>query len=192
MTFATLSAVRSLALVCAVAVSTLTLHATAAHAQDQTGPVILTVSGELSNPNRGAYDPAIDKFFGYSELEFANATEFDFAALQALSTVKIKADFPAGGKVQEFEGPLLADVLVAAGAQGQTLSLTALDGYTIEVSTVDLIDKGAVLALNRNGKPLGIGNFGPTQIVFPRAERADLKEMNDDNWIWSVYHIAVK
>ena len=56
----------------------------------------------------------------------------------------------------------------------------------------EMMDKGAVVALKRDGKPLGIGGFGPTQIVFPRAERADLAEMPDDWWIWSIYHISVQ
>ena len=52
-----------------------------------------------------------------------------------------------------------------------------------------MVDKGAVVALARDGKALGIGGFGPTQIVFPRAERADLADMPDDWWIWQIYHI---
>ena len=50
---------------------------------------------------------------------------------------------------------------------------------------------GAVLALTRDGKPLGIGDFGPTQVVFPRSEREDLAAMPDDWWVWQIYHVAV-
>ena len=167
------------------------LIAPIAHAQEVEGPVILTVSGKVSNPNRGAVDPTVDQFFVYSEAEFNEATQFDYASLQKLEWLKTNADFPKDGDMQEFEGPLLADVLKAAGAQGETITLTALDGYAIEVKMQELIDQGAVLALKRNGRPFAVGDYGPSQIVFPRADRADLKDMPDDNWIWSIYHIKV-
>jgi len=156
------------------------------------GTVLLTVTGEVMNPNRGGFNPDTDKFFGYSEVEFAKAAQFDFDALESLATVKVNADFPKGEQVYEFEGPLLVDVLKAAGAAGETVTMQALDGYAIEVPLQELEDAGAVLALKRDGEAFGIGGFGPTQIVFPRADRADLSEMPDDNWIWSIFHISVK
>lgn len=163
-----------------------------AFAQEVEGPVILTISGNVANPNRGAVDPAVDQFFVYSEAEFSEATQFDYASLQKLEWLKTNADFPKNGDMQQFEGPLLADVLKAAGASGEKITMTALDGYAIEVKMQEMIDKGAVLALKRNGRPFAVGDYGPTQIVFPRAERADLKDMPDDNWIWSIYHIKVE
>ena len=159
---------------------------------DLDGTVILTVTGSVANANRGAYDPDVDKFFGYNEVEFSSATQFDFEALEELKSVKVNADFPKGGDVWEYEGPLLSDVLDAAGASGETVFLQALDGYTIEVPRAELEALGAVLALKRNGKAFSIGGFGPTQIVFPRADREDLSDMPDDNWIWSIYHISVQ
>ncbi len=155
------------------------------------GTVLLTVTGEVMNPNRGAYNPDTDKFFGYNEVEFGKATQFDFDALSALASVKVNADFPKGETVYQYEGPLLVDVLKAAGASGDMVTMQALDGYAIEVSLEELEAAGAVLALKRDGEAFGIGGFGPTQIVFPRADRDDLKNMPDDNWIWSIFHISV-
>ncbi len=163
-----------------------------ATAQEVEGPVILTISDKVSNPNRGPVDPAVDQLFVYSEAELSETTQFDYASLQKLEWLKANADFPKNGDVQEFEGPLLADVLKAAGATGKMVTMTALDGYAIEVKMQELIDQGAVLALKRNGRPFAVGDYGPTQIVFPLTERADLKEMPDDNWIWSIYHIKVE
>ena len=102
------------------------------------------------------------------------------------------ADFPKGGAETVFSGPLLKDVLASAGAEGATVTVQAMDGYAVEVPMQEMVDKGAVLALERDGKPLGIGSFGPTQIVFPRGERADLADMPDDWWIWQIYHIKVE
>ena len=156
------------------------------------GPILLTVTGSVSNTNRGGFDPETDKFFGYNEVEFSNAKEFDFSSLADLDMVKIKADFPKGRQVHDYEGPLLEDVLESAGATGDTVTIQALDGYAVEIPLKEIIDMGAVVALKRNGEMFGIGDFGPTQIVFPRAERSDLADMSDDNWVWSIFHINVK
>lgn len=165
----------------------------ASHAQSHTiGPVLLTVTGAVGNANRGAFDPEEDKFFGYNEVEFSSAKGFDYNELSSLDMVKVNADFPKGANVYEYEGPLLADVLKAAGAEGEMVTMQALDGYAIEVPLKELVDAGAVVALKRDGTHLGIGDYGPTHIVFPRADRADLADMPDDNWIWSIFHIKVE
>jgi len=156
------------------------------------GPVALTITGEVKTPNRGGYDAETDKFLGFFEIEFDRAFTFSLADLQALSAVTIKADFPKGGAIHSFTGPLLADVLAAAGATGDEVTVQALDGYAVATPMEEMIAQGAVVAYQRNGKIFGIGDFGPTQIVFPRAEREELADMSDDNWIWSIFHIQVK
>jgi hypothetical protein len=160
--------------------------------QELSGPVILTITGDVKRPTRGAYDPKTDMFFGYNEIEFGAAATFDFEALARLDIVKLRTDFPKDGSQHEFEGPTLASVLEAAGATGKIAVLKALDGYQIEVPVSELLRNGAVLALKRDGRPLGIGDFGPAHLVFPRAERVDLKDMSDDQWIWSIYHIRIE
>lgn len=180
---------------CAIAAFAMIVISGTAEAQQNEaspqGPVLLTVSGNVDNPNRGGVNPDVDKFFEYSEAEFEAAKQFDYSALQKLDFVKAQADFPKGGAIQEYEGPLLADVLAAAGAAGDKLTLTALDGYAVEVKVQEMIAQGAILAVKRNGQHFAVGGFGPTQIVFPRAQRAELKDMPDDHWIWSIYHIKV-
>lgn len=161
-------------------------------AQERQGPILLTVTGDVSKPNRAGYNPDTDKFFGFNDVAFSKATEFDLSALEALKTTAIKADFPKGGEIYTYEGPLLADVLAAAGASGGSVTVQALDGYAVEAPLEELVAQGAVVALKRNGEAFAIGGFGPTQIVFPRAERSDLKDMPDDRWVWSIFHINVK
>jgi hypothetical protein len=156
------------------------------------GPVILTISGEVGEPNRGPVDPEVDKLFLFNDVSFEKAKEFDLATLEKLPQATVHADFPKGGERTEFTGPLLEDVLAAAGAAGETVTVQAMDGYAVAVPVEELVAKGAVVALARDGKPLGIGDFGPTQIVFPRADRPELADMPDDWWIWQIYHISVE
>jgi hypothetical protein len=156
------------------------------------GPTLLTVTGEITDTNRGPVDPETDKLFVFNEVSFDKAREFDLGMLETLPQTTVHADFPKGGEKAEFTGPLLEDVLAAAGAEGKNIMIQAMDGYAIEAPVEELVGKGAVVALERDGKALGIGGLGPTQIVFPRADRADLAEMSDDLWIWQIYHIKVE
>jgi len=156
------------------------------------GPVLVTVTGALANTNRGPFDADYDKLFGFNEVSFDKAMEFDVDALEALPQTTVTTDFPKGGPEVTFTGPALAEVLAAAGAQGDTVTIRAMDGYAVEAPMAEMVGKGAVVAIERDGKPLGIGSFGPTQIVFPRAERADLADMTDDWWVWQIYHINVE
>lgn len=156
------------------------------------GVVILTVTGDIGLPTRAGSTEEMDKFFHFHDVEFEKAAQFDVAALLALPQTTIRADFPKDGPEYTFEGPLLQDVLEAVAANGQTVSISALDGYTAEIPLEEAYAAGAVVALKRDGIPFAIGDFGPTHLVFPRAERSDLADMNDDWWVWSVYHIHVE
>ena len=80
---------------------------------------------------------------------------------------------PRAASATEFSGPLLDGRAGRRRAPTATLvTVQAMDGYAVEVPMQEMVDKGAVVALARDGKPLGIGSFGPTQIVFPRARAA--------------------
>lgn len=154
---------------------------------------LITVTGAVDHPNRGAYSADVDKFFGFHEITFDTAHAFDMAALTALPQQTITTDFAMGGPMQTFEGPALADVLATAGvAGGATVWMQALDGYAVEAPVSELIAKGAVLALRRNGQAMRLGDFGPAQLVFPRGTMAGLDDMNDDLWIWSIFHIKAQ
>ena len=156
------------------------------------GPVLLTITGEITDANRNGYDESWDKFFGFSDVEFDKARVFDFSDIADLKTFSVKADFPKGRQHHVYEGPLLADVLATAGATGNLLTVRALDGYQIEASVDEFVQNGAILAFRRDGHIFGIGDFGPLQIVFPRLDREELSEMPDDNWVWSIFHIHVE
>ncbi|MEM8572573.1 MAG: molybdopterin-dependent oxidoreductase [Pseudomonadota bacterium] len=172
-----------------VAALVMLLSLTPAKAESLT---LLTVTGSIENTNRGPIDPDYDKLFVFNDVAFENAMQFDASALAALPQQTVRADFPKGGDVVEFTGPLLSDVLGAAGGSGDLVIVRALDGYAVEVPFEEMAEAGAVIAYSRDGKALGIGDFGPVQVVFPRADREDLTEMPDDWWVYQVYNIAIE
>lgn len=156
------------------------------------GPAILTVSGNVANYSRGAMDPDFDKFFDSNGVAFSSAATFDYATLATLSQLSYTTDFPQGKGPHVFEGPLLADVLRLAGVSGTTISLRALDGYALELPLADLLAKDPILALKRDGAFFGLGDYGPSQLIFARGSRADLESLDDAAWVWSIFYIDVQ
>src|SRR3546814_16764005 len=80
-----------------------------------------------------------------------------------------------------FEGPLLADVLAAAGAAGSSLRAVALNGYASEIPLADLQKYPVLLALKREGKYLGIGGRGPAGHVYPPRDHPALQAATDES-----------
>src|SRR6478736_4697064 len=93
-------------------------------------PALLTVTGAITKTNRGPLDPMRDQMMGKQKLAFDKAHAFDFAALAAMPAVTIKPTLEYDSKQHELRGPLLADVLKAAGAAAEgKLAMRAVDGY---------------------------------------------------------------
>ena len=70
------------------------------------------------------------------------------------------------------------------------LDLLALDGYAVELPLAELAKFPVVLALKNDGEWLGLGGRGPTWVVYPQDDFAELAE-RDANWVFSVFYIDV-
>jgi len=155
------------------------------------GPAVVTVAGKITKQNRGPVDAFLDAYFKFNDVDFDKAVSFDVKALQSLGMKKLKVSYPTWPKAYDFEGPLLADVLAATGANGETVTVKALDGYTAEISMRDIGKYPILLALKRDGQFLGLGGRGPAWVVFPRDDYPELQTQDDAKWVWSVYFIKV-
>jgi hypothetical protein len=156
------------------------------------GPVMLTVTGKIAQTNRGPFDEKRDAYFKNQQMKFERAASFDLAMLEALGKRTVVADFPQGGTLHRFEGPLLRDVLKAAGADGDKIKVSALDGYAQEISMREIEQWPVVLALKQDGAYLALGGFGPSWVIFPRHEIPALADRNDDQFVFAIVHIAVE
>lgn len=167
-----------------------------AHAADlaqPAGPVVLTIHGKIANPNRGALNDFDDAFFKFGSVSFDRAAQFDLAMLEKLGMKSLTVKYDTWPKAYKFEGPLLADVLKAAGANGQTVKVFALDGYGAEIAMAELRQYPVLLALKADGKYLGLGGRGPTWVVYPRDDQHPaLKSHDDAKWVWSALRIEVE
>jgi hypothetical protein len=138
-----------------------------------TGPVVLTVKGEISNTN--ADDTA----------------QFDMAMLEKLAGRKGEMETPwTTGKVT-FEGPLLREILAAVGATGTSLKVRALNDYAADVPAEDA-KLDTILATKLDGKPMSIRDKGPLMLVYPFDLDAGLyNEKYFSRSVWQIKEIEV-
>jgi hypothetical protein len=163
----------------------------AAPAGSADNAIILTVTGEIGATNRGPLDEFQDAFLGHKGIKFDKAFEFSRASLNALGPQEVqikRANWPA---MVSLRGPRLKDVLAAVKAQGNTVVLTALDGYESKFPVSALQSDLVLLATEVDGKPLAIGGHGPVWLVFPAGAVPGDDSSGDAGLAWSIYHIAV-
>ena len=70
--------------------------------------------------------------------------------------------------------------------------MLALDNYVAEIAISDLTKYPVVLALENDGRPLGIGGFGPSWVMFPHDDYPEIRERGDTDDVWAVAVIAVE
>ncbi len=138
------------------------------------GPVILTLTDLLDTPNDGP------------------RANFDVRMLEALPQHSFITSTPWYKTPTRFTGPLLADVLRAAGARGAHLNAVALNGYKVRIPASDA-SLGVVLARQVDDKPLSVRDRGPLFIVYPFDSSPDLKTTTHfGRSIWQLRAIEVE
>jgi hypothetical protein len=155
------------------------------------GGAILTITGKVANTNRGPLDPTADLFFIHHNLGIDRAMQFSREKLASLPQHEVHADVQKLGK-STYAGPLLRDVLKEAGVTATTLRIVALDGYGADFPVAEIDNKGWILALARNGKPLGLGDLGPVWLVREQSagESSDVAEQ--EHWVWAAFYIEAQ
>lgn len=140
-----------------------------------TGPVLLSVTGQVSRTNRGGQ------------------AEFDRGMLEALPNHPLQTATNWTEGTRRFDGPLVRTVLAAAGASGQVVTAVALNDYTIEIPMEDFEQYDVVLAMRMNGTVLTLRNKGPLWIVYPRDRHAELRNsLYDSRWVWQLRTLQVR
>jgi hypothetical protein len=154
------------------------------------GAAVLTVAGKTTHWNRGAMVPERDNLMKQREIRFERAMTFDADMLASLPQHELRVVTPAGEGT--FSGPLLADVLKASGAEGGKLRLLGLDGSDSELKPEEINGQSWILALVVDGKPVGIGDFGPLWLMHkPTSGPAPSRE-EMERWVWSLFYIEVQ
>jgi hypothetical protein len=121
------------------------------------GPVVLTLRGKVSTTNDGG------------------AAHFDMAMLEGLPQRSITTRTPWYDGPRKFTGPLLRDVLQAAGAKGTGLRAIALNDYKVEIPFEDALKFDVVMARLLDDKPMPVREKGPLFIIYPFDDKAELR-----------------
>jgi hypothetical protein len=122
-----------------------------------TDPVQLTLSGHVLNPNEG------------------KLAEFDMPMLTALTQHSFVTQTPWWAKPRRFTGPLLRDVLVAAGANGAQLRLSSLNDYVVELPFSDAERFDVIIARLIDNEPMAVRDKGPLFLIYPFDSQPELR-----------------
>lgn len=138
------------------------------------GPVILTISGAVAQPNRDG------------------SAVFDLSMLEGLEGRRVTMETPWTQGEVEFSGPFLREVLEAAGADGSRLIIRALNGYSAELPISDARDIDTILATRLDGKIMTVRTKGPSMLVYPfDQDRALYNEKYFARSVWQIGEIEV-
>ncbi|WP_434052054.1 MAG: hypothetical protein RDA78_22745 [Roseibium sp.] len=158
------------------------------------GHVLVTLGGALSETNLPARSGTEGGLFDFHDIAYEKAVGFDEAMLNAMDQLEIR--IPYGPKDHRrdisFSGPLLSDVMRSAGAEGKTALPLAMDGYQSEITWESIKAHQPILATHADGKPMGIGGFGPTMIVFPPTEDTGLADKQSGQQVWAIIYIGIQ
>lgn len=176
-------------LAAAAVTAVIAVSAPAADMDVPSGPVVLTVAGDIAHTNRPAYDEKNDVFFGYHEQAFDRAFEFDLSMLEGLGMMEARIEYKDWDAPIEFAGPRLADVLRAAGCSSGPLVTLALDGFATEMAAAEIETRPWVLATRADGRPHRIGGRGPLWLVFDPPGDRPATEEEENMWPWALFFI---
>ncbi|MFT7400911.1 MAG: hypothetical protein ACI83N_000497, partial [Hydrogenophaga sp.] len=140
-------------------------------------PVLLTVTGAIGKVNRGPIDPVLDQMMAKQKISFEKAHGFDFGELAALPAVTIKPTLEYDNKAHTLKGPLLIDVLSAAGAapaDSVKLLMRAVDGYSPNITMADVRKYRFIVATHLDGKSMPLGGLGPLWAVYDADRFPDM------------------
>ena len=163
------------------------------------GPALLTVTGATVKPNRGRFDPVRDQMMHKQKLSFEQAHAFDFTALMALPAITIRPTLEYDGKQHTLRGPLLLDVIRAAGASpgdSGKLVLRAVDGYAAGVTVAQARAQRWIVATHMDGAAMALGGLGPLWAIYDADQVAEMaaKPLAErfGSCPWALYHIEVQ
>lgn len=139
----------------------LLLPAAARALEQPEGPVVLTLSGKLRLANRQQQGQAL--------------AVFDMAMLERLPQHSFTTKTPWYTAPRKFTGPLLREVLAAAGAHGSQLRAVALNDYRVDIPADDAQRFDVVVARLLDDQPMPVRNKGPLFVIYPFDSVAALR-----------------
>lgn len=118
---------------------------------------------------------------------------FDLAKLQALPQHEIVTSNPWVDKPHKYVGPRLAEVLAAVRANGNSLTLTALNSFQVRVNWDKVKQYDPILAWQDDGTTMRVRDKGPLWLILPLDRYPELKRSEyTDMMIWQLSAIDIQ
>ena len=153
--------------------------------------VVLTVSGLVGKTNRGPFDPKRDSVLALQKADFKNAFAFDRETLLSLPQGTVTVTTNEFDKPATFSGPLLREVLGYLEAAQVRTTFVALNGHTGWLDPDDIKASDWILALEVDGKPLGLGQQGPLWMLNTRKPDFKPNDEHHGHWVYAVFYINI-
>ena len=153
--------------------------------------VVLTVSGDIRNINRGALDSGKDSLLAPAKSRLS--------ARLCLRPSHVASPQAGGGQGATPElkhpatlaGPLLKEVLAGVGAARAKVSFLAVDGYQGWLAPEDIDTSDGILAFAMDGSPLG-GWTARAALADQHAGGREKPSDDDrDHWVWALFYMRV-
>ena len=118
--------------------------------------------------------------------------DFSMPMLEQLPQRDIVTATPWYARPRTFTGPLLRDLLTAAGTKGSRLKAIALNDYAVEIPVADALTYDVVVARLLDKQPMPRRDKGPLFIIYPFDDHADLRtQLYFTRCAWQLRHIVV-
>ncbi len=138
------------------------------------GETVLTVAGKLRLSNG------------------STQANFDMAMLEALAQTTVTTQTPWYPEPRSFTGPLLRDLLAQCGALGDTLRLSALNDFRVDMPVADVHKHDVIVARLLDGKALSVRDKGPLFVMYPFSAKAELRTaVYFSRAVWQLRRIEV-
>ena len=135
----------------------------------------MTVDGNVSLPNQ------------------CKAANFDMKMLESLPQKTITTQTPWYPKPVTFTGPLMRDVLAAAGARPGKIVALALNDYKAEIPFEDAQKYDVILARLMDHKPMPTREKGPLFVIYPYDSKPELSsEIFYNRSAWQLRTLTVQ
>lgn len=92
----------------------------------------------------------------------------------------------------KVKGVLMRDLVKYFGGEGDTVKLTALDGYAMDIPMADFEKYDAVVATEIDGKPLTVRDHGPAWLLYPFSSHPELNDtVYESRAVWQIKTIEI-
>lgn len=151
--------------------------------------LMLPVVGFADSAPKGRVLLTVSGLVGASE----GPIEFDRNKLRALDWVEVETLTEwTEGKIR-FAGPTLSSLLASVQAGGQQILAVALDDYTVLIPVEDAQKHDVFLAMEQDGKVMGVREKGPIWVIYPDSENdAQFRKTHNPKMIWQLSQLTVR